>query len=187
MRARFLPYFAGIVSGLLLGGLLWLIIAPPRGPAITLLPPPSPGPLQVHVAGAVHQPGVYSVPPGALVLQAIEAAGGASEIAALDGINLAARLQDGEQVYVPRQASGGAGSISPAATPSPGTPTAPVNLNTATASELDRLPGIGPSLAQAILEYREAHGAFTAVEDLLLVPGIGPAKLEAIRNLILVR
>jgi competence protein ComEA len=186
MRARFVPYFAGILSGLLIGGILWLILSQPRGAAITLLPPPSPALLRIHVAGAVRQPGVYSLPAGSLVAQAIEAAGGPADSAWLDAINLAERVLDGDQVRVPYLVATGAEPPSPAATSSPGTPAPPVNLNTASASELDRLPGIGPSLAQEIIDYREAHGAFGSVEDLLSVPGIGPAKLEAIRDMVLV-
>jgi competence protein ComEA len=184
MRARFVSYVAGVLSGLLMGGVLWLIVSPPRGHAVLLLPPPSPGPLRVHVVGAVDRPGVYPLAPGALVEQAIEAAGGPADDAWLDGVNLAERVQDGDQVRVPRLASALAQDASPGATAPAATPMSPLSLNTATAAELDRLPGIGPSLAQAILEYREAHGAFAAVEDLLLVPGIGPAKLEAIRELV---
>jgi competence protein ComEA len=129
-------------------------------------------------------PGVYSLPAGSLVEQAIDAAGGPDEGASLDAINLAARLQDGEQVRVPRLAAAGAAESTPASTPAPVTPSAPVNLNTASASDLDRLPGIGPSLAKEIIAYRELHGAFAAVEDLLFVPGIGPAKLAALRDLV---
>jgi len=184
MRARFVPYFAGILSGLLMGGILWLIVSQPRGPAIALLPLPSPAPLRVHVAGAVLHPGVYSLAHGSLVQQAIEAAGGPSDNAWLDGINLAERVHDGDQIHVPHLAASGPEPSSTAATPSPGTPASPVNLNTASASELDRLPGIGPSLARAIIEYRAAHGVFATIEDLLLVPGIGTAKLEAIRELV---
>jgi competence protein ComEA len=184
MRARFIPFFAGILSGLLMGGILWLILSQPRGIPITLLPPSSPAPLRIHVAGAVHRPGVYSLPAGSLVEQAVEAAGGPAEGAWLDAVNLAERVQDGDQVRVPYLAPAAAKSASPEAAPSSNTPASPVNLNTASASELDRLPGIGPSLAQEIIDYREAHGAFATVEDLLLVPGIGPAKLEAIRELV---
>lgn len=187
MRARFIPYFTGILSGLLIGGILWLILSQPRGTAITLLPPPSPAPLRIHVAGAVRQPGVYSLPAGSLVEQAIEAAGGAADGAWLDAINLAERVHDGDQVRVPFLAAANAEPSEPSATRSSGAPASPVNLNTASASELDRLPGIGPSLAQEIIDYRETHGAFATLEDLLLVPGIGTAKLEAIRELVRVQ
>jgi competence protein ComEA len=127
---------------------------------------------------------VYSLPAGSLVQQAIEAADGPEEGASLDSINLAARLQDGDQVRVPRLAGPVAEVTSPQTTPAPETPAAPVNLNTASASELDRLPGIGPSLAKEIIAYRESHGAFARIEDLLSVPGIGPAKLASLQDLV---
>jgi competence protein ComEA len=186
VRARFVPYLTGLLSGLLTGGVLWLILSQPRGAPVTLLPPPSPAPLRIHVAGAVRVPGVYSLPAGSLVEQAIEAAGGPDEDAWVDAVNLAARLQDGDQVRIPYLAAAAADPPSPASTPGPQTPAAPVNLNTASASELDRLPGIGPSLAKEIIAYRESHGAFAAVEDLLSVPGIGPAKLAALHDLVCV-
>ena len=184
MRARFVPYFAGLLSGLLTGGILWLILSQPRGAPVTLIPPPSPAPLRVHVAGAVRVPGVYSLPAGSLVEQAIEAAGGPDAGALLDSINLAARVQDGDQVRVPRLAPPLVDLDSPVSTPAPEALAAPVNLNTASASELDRLPGIGPSLAKEIIAYRESHGAFAKIEDLLSVPGIGPAKLAALQELV---
>jgi len=130
---------------------------------------------------------VYSLQAGSLVEQAIEAAGGPVEGASLDSINLAARLQDGDQVRVPSRAAAVEELTSPGSTPGLGTPGVPVNLNTASAAELDRLPGIGPSLAKEIIAYRESHGAFAAVEDLLLVPGIGPAKLASLRDLVCVQ
>jgi len=187
MRARVVPYLFGLLSGLLAGGVLWLLLSPPRGTPVTLFPPPSPVPLPIHVIGAVHQPGVVELPPGALVEQAIEAAGGPADGANLDAVNLAARLEDGDQVRVPLAAlvapTSGA-STTPAAASTLVPSGSPVNLNTATASELDRLPGIGPSLAKEIITYREAHGAFARVDDLLLVPGIGPAKLASLRDLV---
>lgn len=187
MRARVVLYLFGLLSGLLTGGVVWLLLSPPRGRPVTLLPPPSPVPLRVHVSGAVHQPGVVELPPGALVEQAIQAAGGPAEGANLDGVNLAARLEDGDQVRVPLAAATALTpglSTAPAAASIAIPPSSPVNLNTATEPELDRLPGIGPSLAKEIIAYREAHGAFARVEDLLLVPGIGPAKLASLRDLV---
>ena len=176
MRARVVPYIVGFLVGLLAAGVLWLLLSPPRGTPITLLPPSTPLPLRIHVAGAVAHPGVVELASGARVAQAIEAAGGTLEGANTDGVNLAAALQDGDQVRVPWLAPA-VGEAAADATPgTPQTPGAPVNLNTATLADLDRLPGIGPSLAREILAYREAHGAFASVDDLLLVPGIGPAK-----------
>lgn len=182
MRARVVPYIVGFLSGLLAAGALWLLLSPPRGTPITLLPPFTPLPLRVHVTGAVAHPGIVELAPGARVAQAIEAAGGSLEGANADGINLAASVEDGDQMRVPWLAPA-AGDVAAEATPgAPETPGALVGLNAATLAELDRLPGIGPSLAREILAYREAHGAFASVDDLLLVPGIGPAKLAALRD-----
>jgi DNA uptake protein ComE-like DNA-binding protein len=147
-RACFVPCFAGIPSDLRMGGILWLIVSPPRGPAIALLPSPSPAQVCIHVAGAGRQPGVNSLPAGSSVEQPTEAARGPADGAWLDAIKLAERPQDGEQVGVPYLAASGVKASSPAATPTPGTPASPVNLNTACASELDWLLGIGPCLAQ---------------------------------------
>jgi len=184
MRARVVPYIVGFLVGLLAAGVLWLLLSPPRGAPITLLPPFTPLPLRIHVTGAVAHPGVVELAPGARVAQAIEAAGGMLDGALAGGVNLAAALEDGDQVRVP-WAAPDAGDTAAGATPGPSpTPGAAVNLNTATLAELDRLPGIGPSLAREILAYREAHGAFASVDDLLLVPGIGPAKLAALRDIV---
>ena len=138
----------------------------------------------VHAAGAVVAPGVYRLPAGGRVEDLVKAAGGASLDADLDRIDLAALLVDGSQVYVPRlgeaapaAASGGAGSSTPAG---------PVNLNTATLEQLDALPGVGPATAKAILAERDKRGRFRSVNDLLDIRGIGPAKLDAIRDLVTV-
>ena len=183
MAGRAAPILLGVLIGLLAAGLLWLLIAAPHGEAVRLIPPPTPAPLRVHVSGAVAHPGVYSLPRGSIVQQAIEAAGGSLAEADLDHVNLAASLDDGQQVRVPFQAQPPVDG----ATAAPDPPTAGlVNINTATAPELELLPGIGPSLAQGIVAYREAHGLFSEIEDLLDVPGIGPAKLEQIRGLVTV-
>lgn len=138
----------------------------------------------VHAAGAVRRPGLYRLADGARVADLIEAAGGPGRAADLNALNLAARLDDGQQVYVPRKGeaappSGGGGFAGRGA--DPGAP-ALVNLNTATAAELESLPGVGPATAEAILDYREQHGPFASVEQLLEVRGIGEAKLEALRD-----
>jgi competence protein ComEA len=143
----------------------------------------TPDVIVVYVTGAVAKSGVYRLPPTARVADALDAAGGADDDADLDRMNLAAPLGDGDRVYVPVQ---GAGTGDPAAEPtageSGGQSAAPVNLNSATATELDALPGVGPSLAGAIVEFRRQHGRFVSVEGLLDVPGIGPAKLAALRE-----
>ena len=171
----------GVLLGALTSALIFLAIAKPRGRPIELLAPPTTAPLQVHVAGAVEHPGVYALPRGSIVQDAIQAAGGAAPEADLDRVNLAAELVGGERILVPAAATVQAGAA-PAASASDGL----LNLNSATADELETLPGIGPGLAQSIVEYRERHGPFAAVEDLLLVPGIGPSRLAQIRELVTV-
>ncbi len=150
-----------------------LLTSPPRGDPIPLAEPST---LRVHVAGEVVRPGVYELPFGSIVQDAIDAAGGFSADASQGRVNLAASLEDGQQVFVPE--------FSEAAPPgpNPGSPAEQISVNTATAPELERLPGIGPVLAQRIVEYREQHGPFQRLEDLLEVQGIGPSKLENLQE-----
>ena len=108
-------------------------------------------------------------------------AGGATRKADLAQVNLAAPVADGEQIVVPQRGPGGA---SVAGTAAPGAPSAPVQLSTATAEQLDSLPGVGPVTAQKILDYRQKHGAFQSVDELDAVPGIGPKRLEQLRDLV---
>jgi competence protein ComEA len=137
--------------------------------------------LVVHVVGAVRRPGLYRLPAGARVADAVERAGGAGVQADVALVNLAAPLADGQQVVVPARAEAGTtdggGSAGSAAS-------GPLHLNTATAADLDELPGVGPVTAQKIVEYREQHGAFSSVDDLDAIPGIGPARLEQLRGLV---
>jgi competence protein ComEA len=162
-------------------------------------PPPSstvtPALLVVQVAGAVAHPGVYRLADGARVVDLVRAAGGAAADADLQAMSLAARLVDGERVQVPRhgellpaELTGGAPALVGPAGAARGTSTtaapAPVDLNTATPEELDALPGVGPATARAIVTYREQHGPFSSVDALTDVPGIGPAKLDALRDLV---
>nr|PZM96420.1 MAG: competence protein ComEA [Actinomycetota bacterium] len=129
----------------------------------------------VHVVGAVASPGLYELDPGARIADAVKAAGGAQDDADLAAVNLAREVVDGEQVVVPRvgeaPAAGAAGS-------------GRVGLNGANAAELESLPGIGPVLAERIVQDRERNGPFRSVEDLTRVPGVGPAVLERIRDLV---
>lgn len=184
MLRRGAPYLAGFLSGLLATAVILLLSSPPRGYPIQLEPLPTLPPIQVHVAGAVAQPGVNPLAPGAIVEDAITAAGGAEPEAALDLLNLAQSLQDGDKVVVPDQsaltARAESGEIDGSSTDDSGL----LSLNQATEPELERLPGIGPSLAQAIVRFRQEHGPFGSIEDLLSVPGIGPAKLEGVRDLV---
>jgi competence protein ComEA len=137
--------------------------------------------LVVHVAGAVAQPGLYRLPEGSRVDDAIAEAGGAKPKAALDLVNLAAPIADGQQVVVPLRGSAEAGGGVEAGAASPG---GKVHLNSATLEQLDELPGVGPVTAQQILAYRDANGAFRSVDELDAVPGIGPATLEQLRPLV---
>lgn len=142
--------------------------------------PPEPDPdAYVHVAGGVARPGVYRVRPGGRVADVVDAAGGPGPDADLDQVNLAARVADGERIYVPRR---GEAPPPAGAAGGPGVAAGPLDLNTATLEQLDGLPGVGPATAQAILDHRAEHGRFTQVHDLLEVRGIGDAKLAALRS-----
>ncbi|MCP2264211.1 helix-hairpin-helix domain-containing protein [Promicromonospora thailandica] len=140
--------------------------------------------LLVHVVGAVRKPGLVTVPAGARVADALRAAGGPTDAADLTVVNLARTVTDGEQLYVPEpgEAPPGPGTP-PAAGPGPGSGTGgAVDINTADAAALEALPGVGPSIAQAIVEWRETNGPFASVDELEDVPGIGPATLDEIRD-----
>ncbi|MCU0937455.1 MAG: ComEA family DNA-binding protein [Gammaproteobacteria bacterium] len=130
----------------------------------------------VHVAGEVRRPGVYRIGGDARVIQAVRLAGGPTRRADLSGLNLAALVQDGQQVVVPRRAPPGA-----AAAGTPGGGRGPVSLSRATPAELEALDGIGPALAARIVAWRQAHGGFASVDQLGEVPGIGDVRLEALR------
>jgi competence protein ComEA len=136
------------------------------------------GALVVDVVGAVRHGGLYRLPAGSRVADAVRRAGGVTKRAQLELVNLAAPLADGEQVLVPR-----AGAVAGAAAGAT-TPAAPLQLSVATAEQLDTLPGIGPATAARIVQYRQEHGTFRAVDDLAGVPGIGPAKLAALKGLV---
>jgi competence protein ComEA len=145
------------------------------------------GEIVVQAAGAVVKPGVYTIASSARVNDLIAAAGGFAADADPDQVELAATLSDGERVYVPKMGESppaASGSRSGGAPGSPSVPSTPVDLNHASAAELETLPGIGPALAQAIVDYRSAHGAFQSIDDLGDVRGIGPAKLEQLRPLV---
>lgn len=136
----------------------------------------------VHAAGALLHPGLYRLPAGSRVADLLDAAGGPTGDADVNSLNLAARLSDGERIYVARL-----GEVPPGRPPGTGGGGAAggkLDLNTATAEQLDELPGVGPATASAILDERKRRGRFSSVEDLLDVPGIGEAKLARIRDLV---
>jgi competence protein ComEA len=137
----------------------------------------------VDVAGAVRRPGLYKLPSGSRIDDAIVAAGGATGKAQLDAVNLAAPVADGEQVVVPGSGAGGAAAASSPAAGS--SPSAPLDLNTATLEQLEALPGIGPVTAQKILDYRTQHGAFHSVDELQGVSGIGPSHMAQLKGLVI--
>ncbi len=145
--------------------------------------------LVVHVVGAVRRPGLFRLPEGARVADAVARAGGATRRADLAGLNLAAPLVDGVQVLVPRKVAaggagaGGGGAAAPGAAGPGGLGPKP-SLSSATAEELDALPGVGPVTAQKIIDYRTEHGPFRSVDDLDAVPGIGPTRVEQLRDLV---
>lgn len=190
-----------VLLALLLGGAgLWYVRSLPRPvqlrtePVPLAVPAPGPGSaspsptvLLVDVAGWVRRPGVYEFREGARIVDAIEAAGGARPGAALEMLNLAAPLADGTQVLVVK--AGAAPAPAPGAPAVPGAAGAPgglVNVNTASATELEALPGIGEVIAQRIIDHRTANGPFASVEELLEVSGIGEAILGSIRELVTV-
>ena len=183
-RRRALAYVLALLTVLSLAGRVAFrdeSPAPAAAPLNLRAEPPPARKVVVHVVGQVYEPGLYSLPEGSRVDDAIKRAGGPKPKAALVLVNLAAPVADGQQVVVPsnREAAqalaggsmaGGAGG--------------PVHLNSATLDQLDELPGIGPVTAQKILDYRSEHGAFGSVEELDAVPGIGPATLDELRDLV---
>lgn len=173
----------GILIGLLAASVILLVSRQPIGHSIELIPAPTLAPLAVHITGAVVNPGVYSLPRGSRVQDAVAAAGGFATQASPDAVNLAAILQDGQQIHVPAVNEQVPASL-------PGAPLessiAPVNINTAGEAELQTLPGIGPTRSQAILTYRQEHGPFLDIADIRNVPGIGETTYQQIKDLIVV-
>jgi competence protein ComEA len=138
----------------------------------------------VDVTGEVADAGVYRMPAGSRVNDALTRAGGATARANLEAINLAARLSDGQQVVVPGAAPAGAAASATAAASGAGDPTAstaPISLGSATVADLDTIDGIGPVTAQKIVEFRDQHGGVSSVDDLSQISGIGPATMESLR------
>jgi competence protein ComEA len=181
----------GVLLGLLLSGGVWLATSAPQGKSVELRPAPTSEPIQVHVAGAVVRPGLYDLPEGSRVMDAIEAAGGLVAEADKNGLNLAARVEDAQRLdvpyvsgYVPEEDQGFA--VINDGTPSSSTGVELVNINAASLQELDALPGIGETTARKIIAYREENGPFTRIEDIVNVSGIGAATYDDIKDLITV-
>jgi competence protein ComEA len=156
----------------------WDVIRPAR---ITLAPAPEAS-IVVMIDGAVATPGLVELPPGARLQQAIDAAGGLADHAVVTGLNLAARIGDGEHITIPGHLPVTAPDGSPVPTPD----VSLININTAAVEELDQLPGIGPVLAQRIVDFREFHGPFASVDQLVEVSGISTAMVEELRPLVTV-
>ena len=185
----------GIVIGMIVSAAIFLVISPPRGKAIELLPAPTAAPILVHVDGAVANPGVYTLARDSRVQDAVKAAGGFSSQANLEIVNLAARLKDGDKLLILAQGT----AVPPNLTSEPestarkskaiatSTPSGPVNLNTATLEELQTLPGIGETRAEDIIKYRQAHNGFKAIEEIQNISGIGPATFEKLKEHITVQ
>ncbi|HEY5729490.1 MAG TPA: ComEA family DNA-binding protein [Anaerolineales bacterium] len=178
---------SGILFGLFVAALIWVVSRNPSGDAVTLRPVPTEKPIVVHITGAVPRPGVYALPEGARVQDVISAAGGFLAEADKEFINLARILEDGELLDVPY--GEGFSPVIPTPVPNfilPGPESDLIDINTASTFELDTLPGIGPTLAQRIVEYRDTNGPFSSIDDLLNVSGIGPVNIERFKDLITV-
>lgn len=184
----------GVIAGFLLAGVLVFVARRPAGQPIVLESAPTTAPLEVHVIGAVPRPGLYKFPDGARIQDAVEAAGGLLASADENALNLAAPLIDGQQLDVPYKAgsepsSSESGPVLPQSTSEVTANELAgelININTATAAELDTLPGIGPTTAKKIIDYRDENGPFATIEDIQNVSGIGPATFDEIKDLITV-
>ncbi len=183
-------------------GALWLISSPPPSTEASLPMATSttvgrqptatsestttlPSTVLIHVAGAVIEPGVYELQSGARVRDAIVAAGGPTESADWNAVNLAAVVADATRIYVPVVGEEVPAEVIVSSAPGPSSvPAGPVDVNRASADELEELPGVGPATATAIVTERERNGPFVDVDDLDRVPGIGPAKIDALRDLV---
>ncbi len=187
----------GVMAGFVLAGVLIFVSRAPAGQPILLQPAPTKVPVAVHVIGAVPRPGLYEFPEGARVQDAIDAAGGLLTSANIDAVNLAALLVDGEQLTIPYKSGeepvAGADTSTGPDLPNSNTNDSDssgsenpdlININTASLEELDSLPGIGPTTAQRIIDYRNTNGPFTTIDEIMDVSGIGPSTYDEIKDLI---
>lgn len=177
---------SGILFGLFVAALVWVVSRNPSGEAVTLRPVPTDRPIVVHITGAVPRPGVYALPEGARVQDVVSAAGGFLAEADKEFINLAEVLEDGERLDIPF--AEGFSPVIPTPVELPAVPVDSelININTASSFELETLPGIGSTTAQKIIEYRDANGPFLSAEDIINVSGVGPGTYERIKDLITV-
>ena len=176
---------SGILFGLFVAALVWVTARNPSGEAVTLRPVPTEKPIVVQIAGAVPRPGVYALPEGARVQDLISAAGGFLAEADKEFINLARVLEDGERLDV--EYASGFSPVIPTPIIEPVTASSDlVNINTAASFQLETLPGIGPTTAGKIIEYRDENGPFRSIQDIINVPGIGPGTYDRIKDLITV-
>jgi competence protein ComEA len=194
MMKQALYVLMGVLAGFVLAGALLFVMRSPTGEPIALEPAPTERPIAIHIVGAVPRPGLYEFPEGARIQDAIDAAGGLLADADESSLNLAALLEDGQQLNIPFRVGA---ELTPEVfstpageeefpTPPPGNSEDLVNINTATLEELDALPGIGPTTAQKIIDYREENGPFNQIEDIMDVSGIGLTTFENIKDLITV-
>jgi len=178
---------SGILFGLFIAAIIWVVSRNPSGEAVTLRPVPTDKPIVVHITGAVPRPGVYALPEGARVQDIISAAGGFLAEADKENINLARILEDGEMLDIPY--AEGFSPVIPTPIQDiilPGSDSDLININTASSFELESLPGIGPTTAGKIITYRDENGPFVSIEDIINVSGIGPGTYERIKDLITV-
>ena len=176
----------GILIGLLMTGVILLITRVPSGKSIELIPAPTAAHIMVHIEGEVNLPGLFSLEPGSRVADGIAAAGGFTSDANQATVNLASKLKDGEKIIVYSIHDAAMMTENPSAISSSPSAENPLNINTATQQQLEKLPGIGEKKAADIILYREEHGDFLIIEDIMNVPGIGSGLFEDIASLITV-
>lgn len=199
MKKNLLLIAFGVVCSLLFAGIVFLASQPPRGNPIQLSPPPTPKLWVVQVSGAVAYPGVYELPAGSRVRDAVLVAGGVTSGVNLSRINQAALLEDGQCITIPfttpetglfpnRENSPFTTTETPSSDSAQSSLVLPalLNLNTATLEELEQLPEVGQVLAQRIIDYRSTEGSFATIEDIMKVTGIGWAKFDQIKDFITV-
>lgn len=162
----------GVILGLLAGGVIWITASQPRGNPITLATMSTDQTISIYISGDVVNPGVYRLPQGSRIQDAVNSAGGFLSSADVNFVNLATLLIDSSQINIPSLSS------------VENTFVGKININTATEEELEILPGIGPTAAKNIIKYRMENGVFMGIEDIQKVAGIGPVTYEKIKFLI---